>query len=60
MGNTLNVYVEPLGGGPPVRLTHFDSESAQVKPVPGRRTARSSPSRARYSDSDVVMFTGFG
>src|SRR5208282_5651754 len=29
-GNTQNVYMQPLAGGAPVQLTHFDSEPAVV------------------------------
>ena len=30
-GNTQNVYMQPLAGGAPVQLTHFDSEPALVE-----------------------------
>ena len=29
-GNTMNLYMQPLAGGAPVQLTHFDSEPALV------------------------------
>ena len=59
-GNTQNVYMQPLDGGPPVQLTHFDSEPAQVKAYAWSRDAKKfAITRARYNDSDVVMFTGF-
>jgi Tol biopolymer transport system component len=59
-GNTQNVYMQPLAGGPPVQLTHFDSEPAQVKAYAWSRDGKKfAITRARYSDSDVVMFTGF-
>jgi eukaryotic-like serine/threonine-protein kinase len=59
-GNTQNVYMQPLAGGPPVQLTHFDSEPAQVKAYAWSRDGKKfAITRARYADSDVVMFTGF-
>src|SRR5271166_2757371 len=59
-GNTQNMYMQPLAGGPPVQLTHFDSEPAQVKAYAWSRDGKKfAITRARYADSDVVMFTGF-
>jgi eukaryotic-like serine/threonine-protein kinase len=59
-GNTQNVYMQPLAGGPPVQLTHFDSEPATVKAYAWSRDGKKfAITRARYNDSDVVMFTGF-
>jgi hypothetical protein len=50
----------PLGGGSEVQLTHFDSEpgiiAAYAWSHDGKKLAIS---RARYNDSDVVMFSGF-
>jgi hypothetical protein len=46
--------------GAPVQLPHFDSEpavaSAYAWPRDGKKFAIS---RARYNDTDVVMFSGF-
>ncbi|MGA9563890.1 MAG: protein kinase [Candidatus Korobacteraceae bacterium] len=59
-GNTQNVYMQPLAGGPPVQLTHFDSEPAVVAAYAWSRDGKKfAITRARYNDSDVVMFTGF-
>jgi Tol biopolymer transport system component len=59
-GSTQNVYMQPLAGGAPVQLTHFDSEPAVVAAYAwspdGKKFAIT---RARYNDSDVVMFSGF-
>ncbi len=59
-GGTENVYMQPLAGGPPVQLTHFDSEPALVAAYAwspdGKKFAIT---RARSNDSDVVMFSGF-
>jgi Tol biopolymer transport system component len=59
-GNTTNVYVQPLAGGAPVQLTHFDSEPAVVAAYTWSRDGKKfAITRARYSDTDVVMFSGF-
>ncbi len=59
-GNTQNVYMQPLAGGEPVQLTHFDSEPAVVSAYAWSRDGKKfAITRARYNDSDVVMFSGF-
>jgi Tol biopolymer transport system component/DNA-binding winged helix-turn-helix (wHTH) protein len=59
-GNAQNVYMQPLTGGAPVQLTHFDSEPALVPAyawsADGKKFAIT---RARYNDTDVVMFSNF-
>jgi serine/threonine protein kinase/Tol biopolymer transport system component len=59
-GNTQNVYMQPLSGGAPVQLTHFDSEPALIRAYAWSRDGKKfAITRARYNDSDVVMFSGF-
>ena len=59
-GNTQNVYMQPLSGGAPIQLTHFDSEPAVVLAYAWSRDAKKfAVTRARYNDADVVIFTGF-
>jgi Tol biopolymer transport system component len=59
-GNTQNVYLQPLAGGAPVQLTHFDSEPAVVAAYAWSRDGKKfAITRARYNDTDVVMFSGF-
>jgi Tol biopolymer transport system component len=59
-GNTTNVYMQPLAGGAPVQLTHFDSEPAVVSAYAWSRDGKKfAITRARYNDTDVVMFSGF-
>jgi serine/threonine protein kinase/Tol biopolymer transport system component len=59
-GNTQNVYMQPLAGGEPVQLTHFDSEPASVVAYAWSRDGKKfAVTRARYNDTDVVMFSGF-
>jgi serine/threonine protein kinase/Tol biopolymer transport system component len=59
-GNTQNVYMQPLAGGAPVQLTHFDSEPALVAAYAWSRDGKKfAITRARYNDTDVVLFSGF-
>ncbi len=59
-GNTQNVYMQPLSGGAPIQLTHFDSEPAVVSAYAWSRDGKKfAITRARYNDTDVVIFTGF-
>jgi Tol biopolymer transport system component len=60
MGNLQNVYMQPLAGGKAVQLTHFDSEPAFVPAYAWSRDGKKfAITRARYNDTDVVMFSGF-
>ena len=55
-----NLYMQPLSGGEPVQLTHFDSEPAVVSAYAWSRDGKKfAITRARYADTDVVMFSGF-
>jgi eukaryotic-like serine/threonine-protein kinase len=59
-GNTQNLYMQPLAGGAPVQLTHFDSEPAVVAAYAWTRDGKKiAITRSRYNDTDVVMFSGF-
>jgi eukaryotic-like serine/threonine-protein kinase len=59
-GDTQNVYMQPLAGGAPVQLTHFDSEPALIPAYAWSRDGKKfAITRARYNDTDVVMFSGF-
>jgi len=59
-GSTQNLYMQPLAGGAPVQLTHFDSEPALVASYAWSRDGKKfAITRARYNDTDVVMFSGF-
>jgi serine/threonine protein kinase/Tol biopolymer transport system component len=59
-GNTQNLYMQPLAGGAPVQLTHFDSELGVIPAYAWSRDGKKlAITRARYNDSDVVMFSGF-
>ncbi len=55
-----NVYMVPLDGGEPVQLTHFNSEPGMVAAYAWSRDGKKfAITRARYDDTDVVMFSGF-
>jgi len=59
-GSTQNVYAQSLSGGPPVQLTHFNSEPGFVAAYAWSRDGKKfAITRARYSDTDVVLFSGF-
>ncbi len=59
-GSAQNVYMQPLAGGPAVQLTHFDSEPAMVAAYGWSRDGKKfAITRARYNDTDVVMFSNF-
>ena len=59
-GSSQNLYMQPLDGGAPVQLTHFDSEPAMLRAYAWSRDGKKlALTRARYNDSDVVMFSGF-
>ena len=59
-GNRENLYMQSLAGGAPVQLTHFDSEPALVASYAWSRDGKKlAITRARYNDTDVVMFSGF-
>jgi eukaryotic-like serine/threonine-protein kinase len=59
-GNTQNLYMQPLAGGAAVQLTHFDSEPGVVAAYAWSRDGKKfAIPRARYNDTDVVMFSGF-
>jgi len=59
-GNTTNLYMQPLAGSAAVQLTHFDTEPAVVAAYAWSRDGKKiAITRARYNDTDVVLFSGF-
>ncbi len=60
VGATRNLYMVPLAGGPPVQLTHFDSEPSMIRAYawqPGGK--KIAIVRARFNDTDAVIFSDF-
>jgi Tol biopolymer transport system component len=59
-GNTRHLHVQPLQGGPPVQLTHFDTEPSNILAYAWSRNGKKiAVTRARFNDTDIVMFNGF-
>ncbi len=59
-GSIQNIYMQPLTGGPPVQLTHFDSEPGLIAAYAWSRDGKKfAITRGRYNDTDAVLFTGF-
>jgi serine/threonine protein kinase/Tol biopolymer transport system component len=59
-GSTQNVYMVSLSGGAPVQLTHFASEPVFVPAYAWSKDGKKfALTRARYNDTDVVLFSGF-
>jgi eukaryotic-like serine/threonine-protein kinase len=60
VGSAQHLYMQPLTGGPPVQLTHFDTEPSAILAYAWSRDGKKiAITRARYNDTDVVMFSGF-
>ena len=60
VGSAHHLYMQPLTGGPPVQLTHFDAEPSFVRSYAWSRDGKKiAITRGRYADMDVVLFTGF-
>ena len=60
MGNAQHLMMQPLAGGTPVQLTHFDTEPTMVVGYAWRPDGKKLVvSRTRYNARDVMMFTGF-
>jgi serine/threonine protein kinase/Tol biopolymer transport system component len=59
-GAGANLFFQPLAGGTPMQLTHFDTEPMNIYAVAfspdGKKVA---VTRARANNSDVVMFSNF-
>ena len=59
-GSTQNVYMVSLSGGAPIPLTHFASEPVFVPAYAWSKDGKKfALTRARYNDTDVVLFSGF-
>lgn len=56
---TRGLWIQPLSGGPPERLMHFDSEPSRIIAYAWSRDGRKiAVTRAVRYDTDVVQFTG--
>ena len=60
VGNKRHLYLQPRSGGPAIQLTHFDMEPSAIMAYAWSRDGKKiAITRARYNDTDVVMFSGF-
>jgi len=60
VGSSQHLYMQPRSGGPPVQLTHFDTEPSYIQAYAWSRDGKKiAITRARYNDADVVIFFGF-
>jgi serine/threonine protein kinase len=60
VGSARHLYMQPLSGGPPIQLTHFDTEPSLILAYAWSRDGKKiAITRSRYNDTDVVMFSGF-
>jgi len=57
---TKDLWMQPILGGPPVRLMHFDSEPSLIVAYAWSHDGRKiAITRARLYDTDVVEFSGY-
>jgi Tol biopolymer transport system component len=60
VGSASHLYMQPLSGGAPVQLTHFDTEPSAITAYAWSKDGKKiAITRARYNDTDVVLFSGF-
>lgn len=58
--NAQHVMMQPLAGGPPVQLTHFESEPALISEYAWSKDGRKlAITRQKYNARDIMMFTGY-
>jgi len=55
-----DLYLQPLPSGKPFRLMHFDDEPSSIAAYAWSRDGKKiAVTRARFNDSDIVLFSGF-
>jgi DNA-binding winged helix-turn-helix (wHTH) protein/Tol biopolymer transport system component len=60
IGSARHLFMRPLTGSTPVQLTHFDAEPSSIVAWAWSRDGKKiAITRARFNDTDVVMFSGF-
>jgi Tol biopolymer transport system component len=60
VGSARHLYMQPLTGGPPIQLTHFTAEPSAIQSYAWSRDGKKvAITRARYADTDLVLFSGF-
>jgi eukaryotic-like serine/threonine-protein kinase len=59
MGNAQHLMMQPLAGGAPIQLTHFDAEPSMIVAYAWSRDGKKiALTRVRYNARDIMMFTG--
>lgn len=55
----MDLFLQPLPSGKPLRLMHFSEEPSDIVAYAWSRDGKKiAITRARYNNSDVVLFTG--
>jgi eukaryotic-like serine/threonine-protein kinase len=58
--NAQHVMMQPLAGGPPVQLTHFETEPALITCYAWSKDGKKlAITRQKYNARDIMMFTGY-
>ena len=58
--NAQHVMMQPLAGGPPVQLTHFETEPALITYYAWSKDGKKLAfTRQKYNARDIMMFTGY-
>lgn len=59
MGNAQHLVMQPLAGGAPIQLTHFDVEPSMIVAYAWSQDGKKiALTRVRYNARDIMMFTG--
>jgi eukaryotic-like serine/threonine-protein kinase len=58
--NAQHIMMQPLAGGPPVQLTHFEAEPALLAHYAWSKDGKKlALTRQKYNARDIIMFTGY-
>jgi len=58
--NAQHVMMQPLAGGPPVQLTHFETEPALITQYAWSKDGKKlAITREKYNARDIMLFTGY-
>ena len=58
--NAQHVMMQPLDGGPPVQLTHFETEPALILQCAWSKDGKKlAITRQKYNSRDIMMFAGY-
>jgi len=58
--NAQHVMMQPLAGGPPVQLTHYETEPAMVAEYAWSKDGKKlAVARQKYNSRDIMMFTDY-